>query len=663
MKKSIIILSLFVGCQSLFSATFNIANGDVAGLISAITVANTNGQADIINLAANGTYVLNAVNYSSSSESEGQRGFPNILNNVSGLDLTINGNGATIQRSTSGPDFGFFSCTGHTVFNNIIFRNARVNARGAAIFVQFKGNVEVNNCSFYDNTSLLTSGEGGGGGIYTKSLSTLIVTNSYFENNSAVNQGGAVSNLLSNMTLIGNTFKNNRTTNLTGGAAGGAVYSDGARGDNGFLILRNNIFENNSSNGTGQGGAAFLFAYRNIAVEVTGCTFKTNSALQGGALWHKGGGVSQQQIDEFDLDDPEYPFTAGPENTTLTLNTCVFDGNTAVGPAGSGTGIGGGLWLSDCIINEIHSLTFKNNTAWLGGGAAFLTNRFFTVRNSTFNNNTADLAGGIAATISAPLDIINCTFNSNSVKLYGGAISVPHNSHAVNITNCTFANNQASGADNSQSAAIHSGNVSTTNNTVTIKNNIFSNNTVSNIYGNTWRDCNVNLNNGGNNIFFPLTTGAHCLSPQDSNFINPLLSPLANNGGPTQTMALQAGSPAINAGSGCPPADQRGVARVGTCDVGAYEYTGTLSIENLVKNNNVLQVYPNPSTGNFFIKAPKEYQTKGGSIQIFSLDGKLILTKDLNKSDVTSVSLTTKGVYILTVTIGGEIFSHKIVVH
>jgi hypothetical protein len=466
------------------------------------------------------------------------------------------------------------------------------------------------------------------------------------------------------MTLIGNIFINNRTTDLTGGAAGEAVYSDGVRGDNGFLVLRNNVFESNSSNGKGQGGGAFLFAYRNISVEVTGCAFKTNSAIQAGGCWHNGEGLSQQQVDEFDLDDPEYPFTAGPENTSLILNTCVFDGNTAV-PIGDEGGIGGGLWISKTIINEMHSLTFKNNTARIGGGAAFdKANRFFTLRNSTFNNNTTDLAGGIAAAISAPLGIINCTFVSNKAKLYGGAMSVPHNSHAVNITNCTFANNQAIGANDSEGAAIHSGNVSTTNNTVTIKNNIFSNNSVFNYGGNNQkRDYNVNLKDGGNNIFFPFSNNSMCLITENTNFVDPLLGPLADNGGPTQTMALLAGSPAINAGNGCPPLDQRGAIRIGNCDIGAYEYAGVISIEDITENKNKLLLYPNPYAGKFFLKLPSEYEAKEGKMQVFALDGKLILEKKLNKSNTNTINLIAKGMYILKTTMETQTFTNKILVN
>ena len=56
---------------------------------------------------------------------------------------------------------------------------------------------------------------------------------------------------------------------------------------------------------------------------------------------------------------------------------------------------------------------------------------------------------------------------------------------------------------------------------------------------------------------------------------DPLLGPLANNGGPTKTHAIGAGSPAIgNAGPDAPDVDQRGIERDGAPDSGAYELTG-----------------------------------------------------------------------------------------
>lgn len=62
--------------------------------------------------------------------------------------------------------------------------------------------------------------------------------------------------------------------------------------------------------------------------------------------------------------------------------------------------------------------------------------------------------------------------------------------------------------------------------------------------------------------------------------VDPELGPLADNGGPTETHALLAGSPAVDAGNprpprgrgtSCTPTDQRGIARIGPCDIGAYE--------------------------------------------------------------------------------------------
>ncbi|CAM5726647.1 CSLREA domain-containing protein OS=Streptomyces violarus OX=67380 GN=FHS41_000367 PE=4 SV=1 [Streptomyces violarus] len=55
----------------------------------------------------------------------------------------------------------------------------------------------------------------------------------------------------------------------------------------------------------------------------------------------------------------------------------------------------------------------------------------------------------------------------------------------------------------------------------------------------------------------------------------PVIGPLADNGGPTDTVALLPGSPALDAADGCPATDQRGVARPqgAACDIGAYERT------------------------------------------------------------------------------------------
>jgi hypothetical protein len=83
----------------------------------------------------------------------------------------------------------------------------------------------------------------------------------------------------------------------------------------------------------------------------------------------------------------------------------------------------------------------------------------------------------------------------------------------------------------------------------------------------------VTLASGGHNV----SSDASCslTDPDDQPSTDPLLGGLADNGGPTLTHALQAGSPAIDAAdiAVCPATDQRGVARPQgpSCDVGSYE--------------------------------------------------------------------------------------------
>jgi HYR domain len=80
---------------------------------------------------------------------------------------------------------------------------------------------------------------------------------------------------------------------------------------------------------------------------------------------------------------------------------------------------------------------------------------------------------------------------------------------------------------------------------------------------------------------YNLDSESSCFTSSTSLHTNPQLSGLAKNGGPTQTMALQQGSPAIDQipATNCPQTDQRGVSRPGdgesACDMGAYEFTGT----------------------------------------------------------------------------------------
>src|SRR5262249_43469511 len=145
-----------------------------------------------------------------------------------------------------------------------------------------------------------------------------------------------------------------------------------------------------------------------------------------------------------------------------------------------------------------------------------------------------------------------------------------HDSDDGTVVNCTFSGN---------SAGIDGANVFP-NGDVTFTNTI--------VAGSPGANCNISFapNDGGHNIDDGATcrfTGSGCSDTSGSSFCdtNPPLAPggPANNDGPTETIALLAGSPGID--HGAPDAcaatpvdgvDQRGVSRpAGQCDIGAFE--------------------------------------------------------------------------------------------
>jgi hypothetical protein len=111
---------------------------------------------------------------------------------------------------------------------------------------------------------------------------------------------------------------------------------------------------------------------------------------------------------------------------------------------------------------------------------------------------------------------------------------------------------------------------------ITMRNTIFFNNTGDNAF-NPWAM--LHPVSGSNNIQWPQTRPGS-FGQQESAvtpgalFADALLAPPANNGGVTETMALAAASPAIDGGTatGALPSDQRGQARFGAVDVGAFEF-------------------------------------------------------------------------------------------
>lgn len=233
--------------------------------------------------------------------------------------------------------------------------------------------------------------------------------------------------------------------------------------------------------------------------------------------------------------------------TAITLTNITLSNNNA-------DHWGGGLYNEGGTVQVISSTFTSNNGSSLGGGVANYSGNLIVVA-STFLSNTADFGGAIWNR--ETLTLVNSTLTGNSATSIGGAIENENSGNAT-ILNSTFSGNSAgNGKAIYNVTGIPSG-------VVNITNTIITNST-------TTFNC-AGVGGGSNNIDIGNSCGF------DHPNTNPLLAPLANNGGPTQTMALLPGSPAIDAGDNttCAAApvngrDQRGQPRGALCDIGAYE--------------------------------------------------------------------------------------------
>ena len=211
-------------------------------------------------------------------------------------------------------------------------------------------------------------------------------------------------------------------------------------------------------------------------------------------------------------------------NGTLTMTDCTVSGSSAA-VYGGGLFNGGILTMSDCTVAA--------NTAGRSGGGIFNT-------------------GGT-------LNMSDCTVAGNSAASNGGGIL---NQSTLTLLNCTVAGNSAMASGGGL------GNAGIT--TVTMSNTIVAKNTPGGDILN-----NGNPLAGGNNLIGDGSGGLAGAITGD-----PKLGPLAWNGGPTQTMALLAGSPALGKGAAGPSADQRGFPVNSPPDLGAFPVPGPAALRD-----------------------------------------------------------------------------------
>jgi beta-glucanase (GH16 family) len=257
-------------------------------------------------------------------------------------------------------------------------------------------------------------------------------------------------------------------------------------------------------------------------------------------------------------------------NGNLTLDHVTVTGNTMATDAGDFWQGGGGIYNGEgATLYLVDSSVVNNTAAWSGGGIYSFFNSNTTIERSTISGNVSnDVGGGIRMLGNAM--IVNSTLSGNQATgWYGGAIF--HTDGLMNINNSTIVENIA---PDYAGAAIFVGTFTDASATLNLVNNIVANNTYSNCFVGYFGAGAVALNSGGHNIDSDGT--CNLTAPGDMPNTDPMVGPLAANGGPTYTHALLAGSPAIDAGddSVCPATDQRGVIRPqgAACDIGAYEF-------------------------------------------------------------------------------------------
>jgi Chlamydia polymorphic membrane protein (Chlamydia_PMP) repeat len=252
-------------------------------------------------------------------------------------------------------------------------------------------------------------------------------------------------------------------------------------------------------------------------------------------------------------------------NGNLTLDHVVLSNNTMATDAGDFWQGGGGIYNgTDATLDLVDSTVSGNTAAWSGGGVYSFFGTTTTIVRSTISGNTSnDVGGGIRSL--GDMTIVNSTISGNTATgWHGGAIF--NTDGNMKIVSSTIADNR--GPEWAPSA-IFNGSFGGPAPTLTLTNTIVSGNQA---YAcDHWTGANV-LTSGGHNIVQDDTCSPDA---SDQIGVDPLLGGLADNGGPTSTHALLAGSPAIDAADPVtsPATDQRGVTRPqGTApDIGAYE--------------------------------------------------------------------------------------------
>ena len=471
---------------------------------------------------------------------------------------------------------------------------------------------------------------GNGGGLYDNG-GTVTLTNCTVTGNTASGNGGGIYNRKGGLTLINDEISSNS-----------ALYAGGGVASSGTATLTGCTISGNVSMGSLGGGGGL---YNSGTATVTNTEFFGNGAQNGGGIDNSTSAASLVLKNTQIIGNSATSFFSsggGLRNSgTATLTSCTVSGNNALLSGGgvanfgkltvsggtisgnTGTGSyfglsGGGLFNGNGSVSKLTNCTVSGNSAIYGGGVYNFFNSVSSLSNCTLSDNYAVFGGGLENVnfnpnggASGTATLTNCTISGNSAERFGGGMINVYG--LAKLTNCTVSGNSAAWEGGGLYDYLGYYGLS---GATTLINSIVAGNT------STYGHGDIGGYKPVSGTYSLIGTGGSggLVNGVSGNIVgvsNPGLAPLADNGGPVMTMALLAGSVAIDNGrtSGAPTTDSRGKSRVGAVDIGAYEYQGST---NTAPTANAVTVTLNDAGDGTIVLTGSDAQT-GASNLLFTI--------------------------------------------
>ena len=360
---------------------------------------------------------------------------------------------------------GLYVFDGDLIVNNCKFMNNIANDDGGAVYLlNGVGSPVFSNCTFTGNQTA-SGNDHRGGAIYFDDGDVLTISGCHFDNNTAGDEGGAISSWGESGGMRMDVSDSQFYDNVSQRGAGVFLRT----WENGVHVFSNCVFNGNSATNAGDRRGGAVYTEESWGIEFYSCSFTNNQADQhGGAVFVHGRtgaagdykfiGCGFTNNNAATEDGGAIRFGNNFNTEPITISNCSFVANGC----GDGGGDNGGAIFAD----DVHKVTvvdclFSNNTAAGEAGAVRFWQSDITFDNCTFVTNVADSEGGavrLHVRTGGTGEFFNCVFTDNrSDNQDGGGIRLSGNSSMgpLVVSNCTFNANRAGDASDDRGGAIY----------------------------------------------------------------------------------------------------------------------------------------------------------------------------------------------------------------